>query len=288
MNKQRVCGLCVSLCLSLVPFAVQACTLYAAAGKNYVKGGGTLIAKNRDYLALGSQSLELVKPAKGFKYYSLFGAVGDKTKFSVAGVNEKGLYVANSAASNLPKELAAKRKKFRSKEGMNATEYMLRNCFSVDDALSKGEALQEPQNFIMADRNKIAFVEVLPDHTHVVRTKNAGVLYHTNHYVTPEGLPFNFTTGKSSFIRYCRISELLGETAKPYTLQDFIRFGEDRNYGTDTSIYRMGNGPKTPQTLASFVVHIPTLGNPEIYVKYRANPDEQGREKVVGPEVYTF
>lgn len=288
LDKQKIMFAGLALYLSLTPLTARACTLYAAAGKDFVAGGGTLVAKNRDFRPLGDQNLELVKPVAGLRYYKLTGVVSNNARITVCGINESGLYVANSAASSLDKKLRAGIKGFRSADNLSATEYLLRYCSTVNEALAHKEVFKGAQNLILADRNKIAFVELLPNNTYAVRTEQKGVLYHTNHYVTPEGLPFNEKIGQSSFRRYCRIGQLLMETVKPMTIQDFIRFSEDRNFDATTSIYRLGKGPKSEQTLASFIAHIPKTGSPEIYIKYRAHPDEQGKEKIIGPEKYNF
>jgi len=288
LSKKKLLLAGLSLYLTLSPLTAQACTLYAAAGKDYVAGGGTLVAKNRDFRPLGDQALELVKPTAGLRYYKLTGVVSNHARIAVCGINEKGLYVGNSAASNLDKDLRAAIKGFRSAENLSATEYLLRYCSTVDEALAHKEVFRGAQNLILADRNKIAFVELLPNNTHAVRTEQKGFLYHTNHYVTPEGLPFNEKVGQSSFRRYFRIGQLLAQTVKPMTIQDFIGFSEDRHFDSTTSIYRTGKGPRSEQTLAVFIAHIPKKGSPEIYVKYRVHPDEQGKEKIIGPEKYNF
>lgn len=44
---------------------VEACTLYGAAGGN-VEGGGTILAKNRDWKPDHTQLLRIVKPSRGY------------------------------------------------------------------------------------------------------------------------------------------------------------------------------------------------------------------------------
>ena len=54
---------CTAISLALSAGAT-ACTLFAAAGEGVVEGGGTLVAKVRDWSPV-RQSVRLVKPAQG-------------------------------------------------------------------------------------------------------------------------------------------------------------------------------------------------------------------------------
>lgn len=264
------------------PSLVKACTLYGATGSSFVEGGGTLVAKNRDFTPKHGQMVELVKPIKGVPYYGLFETKKDGTRGPLrAGLNEKGLYVANSAASNLPRELVQKSPQFTLKGVHGSMAYLLANSQTVDEALKRTEAFKGPKNLILADKTKLAIVEIYPDGTYAVEVKSAGYIYHTNHYVLGEGLKFNPGIKPSTFYRYARMGALLNTSNKPLTMSDFITFSEDRSFGLDNSIYREGSKPNSTQTLAVFMAHLPLGGKPEIYVKYRATPEGKGQEKVV-------
>ena len=288
LNKNNLLSSCLSLCLTILPLSAQACTLYAAAGQNYVAGGGTLIAKNRDFKALGDQTLERVNPRQGYRYYKLTGVVKNNARITVCGINEQGLYAGNSAAGGVDKDLAREAEHFRDSDNLSLTEHILRHYATVDEALAQEDIFKGVSNLILADRAKVAVVELLPDGTHSVQTTDNGILYHTNHYVTPEGSAFNEKVGLSSSRRYYRIGELLNNSPKPLSLQDFMKFSEDQAFDRDTSIYRLGRTPQSTQTLAVFIAHIPPTGSPDLYIKYRVHPGEQGQEKIVGPERYTF
>lgn len=288
LSKNNFLSICLSLCLTILPLSAQSCTLYAATGQDYVAGGGTLVAKNRDYKALGSQTLEQVNPSQGYRYYKLTGVIHNNDRITVCGINEQGLYVGNSVAGGVDQELKNEAYYFRDNDNLNLTEHLLCYYATVDEALAREDIFKGVSNLILADRTKIAIVELLPDGTHSIQTTQNGILYHTNHYVTPEGSTFNKKIGLSSSRRYYRIGELLNNSTKPLCLQDFIKFSEDQAFDRDTSIYRLGRTPQSIQTLAVFIAHIPPAGSPDLYIKYRVHPNEQGQEKIVGPERYSF
>ena len=258
---------------------LEACTLFAATQKDFVAEGGTLVAKNRDWLPQ-HQELRLVVPAKGYKYYGLFA--GEQATFSAAGVNEKGLYVAMSTAGSIPKAVRLSYKAYRSGEGLSANEYMLRYCGSVQEALdSKENFWQRPGNFILADKGEIAYVEVGPDGKKSIERTTRGVIYHTNHYVCDDMLSYNKKVGKSSLLRYYRIEELMTNHPGTFTLEDFIKVSEDKQGGADNSIYRIGSKPNGTQNVGVFIAYLPKQGPAKLYVKYRPEPEDKGKERIV-------
>ncbi len=100
-----------------------------------------------------------------------------------------------------------------------------------------------------------------------------------NHYVNRRSAPYNIKSGLSSITRYNRIWQLLDTATKPLTPEDFRRFSEDQQDGPDNSIYRLGSKPNSTQTLAVLIAYIPPVGEPQLYIKYRAKPDQKGGEK---------
>ena len=76
-----------------------ACTLWGAVG-SAVDGGGTLVAKNRDWVPDHRQELSLLKPAQGYQALVL-RAVGGAEPGIKAGVNEKGLVIVSATASQI-------------------------------------------------------------------------------------------------------------------------------------------------------------------------------------------
>ena len=202
------------------------------------------------------------------------------------GVNEKGFVVFRTTTGSVPKEVRKQYKRFKSEDGFDGQEFLIRNCASVDEALKHVEVFsKEPTNYMMADAKKIAVVEVLPGGKHVVTVKDRGTLTHTNHYITKDSFECNVVSSQSSQVRLNRIRKLLDTTAKPFS-KDFINFTEDKNDGPDDSIFRVGTpGMDVSTTLATMAVYIPEQGAPEIYLKWRENPDDKTswqskREKV--------
>lgn len=251
--------------------ATNACTLFASTGPEFTSGGGTLVVKNRDDLP-GPQKYKEVNDGNGYSFKGLFA--GRPVQFET-GINEAGLFVSSSTAASV--SIATRRhlitKRFKTQDGIRASEWMMRNCASVAEALSHKELFRGyPTNFILADRREIAIVECLPNGGFVVERKSAGVVTHTNHYVLQKAIGFNETVGESSKARYDRINELLQETQKPYTMRDFQKIVADVSAGPDLSIFRTGSKFKSPKTLATFIVHIPRSGNANIFVKYLKTP----------------
>jgi hypothetical protein len=261
----------------------NACTAFAANGADFVTGSGTLIAKVRDQMMTG-QVVKTVYPTSGHAYMGLFN--GRKEFFNM-GINEKGFVAFATTAGSIPKTERLQVKTFRSSEGLTGLEYMMRNCGSVQEALSHVEIFQHrPANYFMADAKQIAFVEVLPNRTFKTVVKDNGMLTHTNHYITEEARQYNKKISASSQTRLERIQTLLEGHQKPLTLDDFIRFTEDRNDGLDCSIFRLGSKDSVPTTLSTMVVHIPEKGTPKLYLKWRDKRNDKNSWQMLETDVH--
>jgi isopenicillin-N N-acyltransferase-like protein len=244
------------------------CTLWSARGDDWVKGGGTLIAKNRDWIADHRQVLKLVAPKHGYRYFGIHVKGNDEPGLK-AGINEKGLVVVSSTAGSISKKL---RKESDTTKGLLVR--LLNESDSVDSALKKERIFVGPKNIMLADKTKIAVIEIGLNGEYSVAVKQNGVLTQTNHYLDEKLLKFNEKTGESSRRRQQRIEELLRNHAKPYSMGDFIAFSQDRNDGPDNSIRRTGSTPKKEVTMAVWIVYLPENGHPRLYVKL-ANPKEE-------------
>ncbi len=250
----------------------EACTLWAATG-DAVAGGGSLLAKNRDWSPNHDQELLVVKPQNGYKF---LGLVVPKGFRGVApgvrgGINEKGFAVVNATAGSI-----AAGGRYEQDATRQLIEKLLTQCASVDEALAKTDLFVGPRYLIIADRRKTAVIEIGPGGRTAVKVQENGSLYHTNHYVEQALLDANEKIGVSSKTRFERIGKLLAATPRPYKLDDFIAFSEDRTAGPDNSIMRVGSKPSRTRTLAVLIFAIPPHGSPEAYVKL-LNPgqDEQ-------------
>ena len=259
---------CLAAALMTQAGAASACTVFAAAGPELVPSGGTLVGKVRDERP-AKQIVKTVASGDGYAFVGLF--VGDNERYNM-GVNEKGLVVFRTTAGSIPKKVRSRSVRYKSPAGLSGHEQIIRHCATVEEALKSGVFL-EPTNYVIADRKKIAYVEVLPDGTHASRVYDRGRFAHTNHYLMPEHQAGNVKIGESSRIRYERITTLMDEQAKPYSMEDFIAWTKDRHDGPDNSIERIGvPGKSSSTTLSAMVVHIPPEGDPEIYLRWRENP----------------
>ena len=272
MNHGRTCtqvlliALVVSMFHVAAPTSAHSCTAWAAAGDR-VRGGGALLAKNRDWKP-EEDELKLVTPENGFRYLALLAVRSGMTRWVVAGINEKELAVISTTVSSIPRE-----ERLMGAGAIN--EKILANFASVDSVIQQRGMLSEcrPTFLMLADRRKIACIEIAPGGRVAVRVSDNGTLCHTNHYIDSGLLWANKKIGMSSSTRLDRIEHLLTEHPSPLTLDDFAAFSEDRHDGADNSIWRTGSSPEKTRTLASWILSIPENGFPDLYVKL-ANPGE--------------
>jgi hypothetical protein len=256
------------LTLCFVPLA-RACTLFAAAGEA-VEGGGALIGKNRDWLPDHRQQLIVLAPAGGHPAIAL-EAVGGAESGVKAGVNAQGLAIVSATAGQVP---MAERDTYPQQKQL--MRHLLATCAEVEEVLVKIDLFRRPAFYMVADRREIALIEVAPDGRRAVSRRDKDVLSHTNHYCTLE-LPGTVRNpGRSSLHRYARIQELLQGRSRPFTLEDFVRFSEDRSGGPDNGLWRTGLEEGRRRTLATWIVRIPPTGSPRLYVK-TADPGEPER-----------
>lgn len=264
--RQRLMIWVTLIAVAATNLTAEACTLWSANGVT-VKGGGSLIVKNRDGVPDHHETIKLVTPDNGYKYIGLFATDG-KYPGLKAGVNDHGLVVVSATAGGIP---AAERRTMPHTSGLLSK--LLRECRSVDEALVRSELFWGPQMLMIADRHKIASIEIGSEGRFAVTEKDGGILYHTNHYLDPSMLEFNHSIGESSRTRYERIGQLLSEPARTYDLDTFIGFSNDRNDGPDNSIFRVGSTPQKTRTVAVWAVSISPAGPDELYVRI-LNPDE--------------
>lgn len=263
-KKMILYGCLILLFLSSSP--ANACTLWAATGSR-VEGGGTLIAKNRDWVPDHIQELRLIEPKDGFRYYGIFAQGGNAPGLK-GGINERGLVVITASASSIPRQ-----QRLSEAHTKGLLSLLLKTCDSVDAALAKNNLFVGAEYIMLADRTKTAVIEMAPGGHYAVHEVNDGIVWHTNHYIEPALQSYNMSIGESSVTRYDRIEELLNSRATPYSLSDFITFSGDRKDGPDNSIWRSGSTPKKTRTLSSCIVYLPSEGSPVLRVKL-ANPGD--------------
>jgi hypothetical protein len=244
----------------------SACTLWGASG-TAVEGGGTLVAKNRDWSPDHRQELSALKPAQGYRSL-LLKAVGGAEPGVKAGVNEKGLVIVSATASQVP---GTQPKAARQKTELMS--FLLTTCASVDELLNQIERLRRPVFYLAGDRREVALIEVATEGRRSARRQDSGTLHHTNHYCILDPADLKRRPGASSTQRYARMGELLKGPAAPFTVEDFIRFSADAVAGPDNSIWRTGSSPAHKRTLATWIVSVPAAGSPQLYLK-TADPGE--------------
>lgn len=245
----------------------SACTLWGAAGAA-VDGGGTLVAKNRDWAPDHRQVLKKV-PARGSRraYFGLYAEDNESSGFK-AGINDAGLTVVNASASCLP---AVLRESLPHRT--NLVRRLLESFTSVSEVLAAPGLLdgQGPMFYLLADGTQVAWVEVGPGGQAAVRNTASGTLAHTNHYLSPDLAGFNQKAGASSQARLARIQALLA--GGPWNPEAFWRLTSDTHDGPDNSLWRTGGRPGAERTLASWVVVQRPGQAPQVRVRL-ANPGE--------------
>jgi hypothetical protein len=269
LSLKRIFLVCIA---SLLPASsVLACTLFGAQGSR-VLGGGTLVVKNRDFRP-EYQEMRLVQGSR-YRFYGLYGGTDEKMGLK-GGVNEAGLVVFSAAASCIPQ-------KERRTMGKNTGSLgkLLGRYATVEEALESGIDLGGPKFLLLADATELAWVEVGTEDRVTVRRVQNGTLAHTNFYLSPEFESLNLKPAVSARHRYARIEELLESRNVPYILDDLIGYSTDQTEGADNSLWRTGSRSEGPQTLATFGVWIHAGARPDVFVKIRYSPEDQGKEDV--------
>ncbi|MFC1852376.1 carcinine hydrolase/isopenicillin-N N-acyltransferase family protein [candidate division CSSED10-310 bacterium] len=259
--------LCILYAFSL---SLEACTLWAAAGTE-LHDGGTLIAKNRDWDAEYKQELRIVHPENGFSYFGIFVDINNQPELK-AGVNIHGLVAISASVSSIPQK---EREKLPHTPAL--LQKLLKNWKSVDEALSHQDWFLGPRFVMLADKVKIALIEIAPDGKLSIDQKLNGVLFHANHYVSEEFIWANKVKKDSSLRRQERICSLMSKAGKKFYLGDFITISNDRSAGPDNSIWRTGSSVNSTRTHATWIVFQPFTGDARLYLKL-ANKGEQEKE----------
>jgi hypothetical protein len=259
------------LAFGLVPASdAGACTLWAAAGER-AAGDGALIAKNRDWTP-EADDIRLAGPEKGLRFVGLFPIREEGRPGVVAGINEKGVVVVTATAGSVPQGERGK-----GKAGL--AQKVLTQCGSVQEVIADRALFSRgrPAIYLLADRERIAWIEVAPGGRMAVETKENGTLTHTNHFLAQELRFANTRIGKSSASRLDRIGQLLAGGPQRLGLEEFMAYSLDAHAGPDHSIFRTGSRPNRERTLATWIVALPKHGDPELFVRL-ADPGEPVKE----------
>jgi hypothetical protein len=255
--------------VSLIPNS-PACTLWSAAGRNVV-GGGTMIAKNRDWAPNHQQRLELSSNHdSGYRYLGLV-AYGNDSPGLKAGVNSKGLVVVSAS----PPSYLEKDKNLKRVPGI--CRKLLTDCNSVKEAMSRYPWFDKPQFLMLADPNEIAIMEIGLDKMVRMQSTESGVLSSTNHYIHPDLVHLNRNKPDvSSVKRLGRIQRFLA-SKEIFELDDFIQISTSTDAGPNNSLWRTGSKSFSTRTLATWIVHQMPSGKALLYLKM-ANPGQEMKE----------
>lgn len=220
-----------AVCLLASAATAPACTLWAAAGER-AAGGGAMIAKNRDWTPEADE-VRLAGFKNGRRFLGLFPVRDGKRPSAVAGISEKGLVFVTATAGSVPQAE-------REKGGTGLAGKVLSEFDSVADVLENRAIFSRahPSIYLIADRRRIAWIEVAPGGRVGFRTTDSGSLCHTNHYLDDEFRASNPRIGRSSAGRLDRIQQLLDTGPLRLTPEDFIAFSRDIYAGPDDSIWR--------------------------------------------------
>jgi isopenicillin-N N-acyltransferase like protein len=272
MKKAIILTAAIAVFTQISTKDIYPCTLWGAVGESSASQG-TLIIKNRDWAPDQIQTLKMVAPKSGHRYFGIF-AEGKDDPGIKAGINDKGLAIINASASSIPKKV---RKTQTDVSGIITK--VLSKYASVDELVADKQMLSHGRAgfFMISDKTKIAVIEIGLEGKFTIKTIDKGTVTHTNHYLEKTLLDQNQKIGKSSLVRFDRINKLLSENKPPYTSEIFKKFSTDQNDGPDNSIWRTGSKPKSEKTLATWLVENPREGSPRLYVKL-ANPGEEQKE----------
>lgn len=254
------------LILSLEGSHARACSLWAAIGDRS-KDGGTLVGMTWDTPHGMKGELRLVIPEKGSRYLGLFPLDAKNSNEVVAGINELGLVIITSSADS-------KRFKKRLAVSGNLPETILTSFGTVDAFLTNKSLISRarPSFLIVADRAKIALIQIGTRGKHVVTVTENGLLYQTNHYTQQCLLKENELYIENSTLRLNRLQYLLAVHPRPFSVEDFLSIADDKGNGPDNSIWRIGSMEKKERTLARWVIYLSKNSPPELYFKI-LNPD---------------
>lgn len=281
--------------LSLAAPSADACTGFGAAGTDYVTGGGTLLAKNRDWKP-EENSVQVFVPGHG--KHSYVALIADS--YVKAGTNDAGLtLVTLSAHPSTPPGMTVTTN-VAGQVDLNAEILQnYKNIYQVVKDRAKLFTNADSAFLLLSDGTYVATVEIVSKDLAKKRTprienytityKTDGVIYHTNHYLNPPFLNFNLNkdlfgnnvsyASDDSLARYERIGCLLNYCNQPpFTKDDFIQYSTDQQCGP-YSIWRLNNDSEC--TLASWIVHTPSGGgSSDIFIRLaNPTPDNKCAEK---------
>lgn len=161
--------------------ASEACTLVAA-----VTDSGNILIKVRDSIPNHLQKVEKFQPIQGYSYEGVvaYGAENNITLSPLkSGVNEKGLAIAFSNVSTIPKDI-----RYQSPHSIDLVDFVLNQYQSIDEVVNNLDKIHGPWLFLLADPTEIARIELGREGQVSVERKLKGHLVLTNHYLSLDNI----------------------------------------------------------------------------------------------------
>jgi len=269
----------LTLCLAVLTLHASAfaCTLWSLSGER-VQGGGTLIAKNRDFTTDMPNHFEVVTPQSGYRVFAMVATSAEGKRNLVGGVNEHGLAVVTATVGTIPKEERISRS--RAGKLQNPTRTILTRFKSLRELLDSPDTLRSlyPVFALVADSTGAAMIEASGGDYRILPVSPLEPGVHTNHPLTRD-FPDIWETkaAKGSQIRLERMRGLLNQSPGKLGLAAFTALSLDRDGGPDQSIFRTGSAPGRPRTLGTLAAWLPPSGAPVVFA--RLTNDGQGVEE---------
>lgn len=231
----------------------QECSSILARGKATLDGK-TYLIKNRD---MGSEKVDHVILRRKYnddKCIIEVNGAGIIT-FPGNGINEHGLAISTSGVwSN---RMVFDKNKFDKAHALLNSHLILERCRTVDEAISylEQEKRMSGMNFVIADREKAAAVEVTADRVCVIPDED-GLIVRSNHYLAPELVHLNRTPDEysSTYKRYERAMHFLQQKYGKIQFQDMLAIASDHENGYQDSLCRHGAAENASTTVYSSII----------------------------------
>lgn len=237
-----------------------ACTSVGFAGDS-VKGGGTILAKNRDAPINAYERLAIFKPKNKYAYVALTYGSDDQEStypYIAGGTNEKGLTVlVNDPASHYPKHGNVDEIETRT------VRNLLENYATIKDIKAHAQDIfgeDDPALYVISDHNQVANFEAGYDHKYGEVIKNNGYVWNTNYYHIGNVNNQNLVITKDVKLRSETLNDWFKTMPKQVQLGDITRLLSSHYHGEFDSIDR-------EVTVAQYFTVTPKEGAPKLYIK---------------------
>ncbi|WP_150466436.1 carcinine hydrolase/isopenicillin-N N-acyltransferase family protein [Francisella sp. SYW-9] len=258
-NKYKII---IASVMSLAYISSFACTTMGFAG-NIVKGGGTLIFKNRDAEIIGKERLEIFKFKQGNDFLALTYNTDSTVKgypYIAGGTNSKGLTVlVNDPASHAP---AAKNV---DQIETTTVQNLLRNYSTVAE-IEKNKAKifskNDPALYTVSDHKQVASFEEGYRGKYGYKVTDNGYVWNTNYYHLKGVNKQNEESITDITDRTNTLKEWLANMPKKVQLGDLTRLSASHYNGEYNSINRQFTVAKY------FAVSPPNSKDTHLYIRF--------------------